>query len=272
MSVLHQMTTMRGVFIVIVLLAIVSMAFATGNRPFVWADDEDYWPAIYRGSNGEPEGIFNDILTEVFKRLDIPLKKSVYPWERAQMMAKNGDADGMVTVYTKERATFTVATEPIWEIGETLFFLRTNPKACEILKINSFEDMRNFRVVDIQGAGWTKEQYKIHGIKNVMWVPNADSALNAIAAGRADIFIMFDLNAFRSLARKRAEGGPLAEGFQNIITIMPTFAKLPFRLLIRRDSPYAKMVDDINRVLEEMKKDGTMRRIRLKYAGIVSMR
>ena len=260
---------MKGKFIALAALLLLIGAFASGSRPFIWVDDEDYWPAIYRSGEGAPAGIFNDILTEVFKRLGIPLKKAVYPWKRAQMMVKNGEADGMVTVYTKERAAYTVATEPIWKIGETLFFRRDNPRACEILKVNSFEDMRSFTLVDIQGAGWTEEQYRIHGIKNVIWVPDADSALNAIAAGRADIFIMFDLNAYKLLAQKRAQKGPLAEGFQNIITIMPTFAKLPFRLLIRKDSPYASLVDDINRVLEEMKRDGTMERIRQKYAGVV---
>ena len=267
-------TLMRSVLFVLAVLAlfaVASMASAVEDRPFIWADDEDYWPAIYRGSNGGPAGIFNDILTEVFARLDIPLEKSVYPWSRAQMMVKNGDADGMVTVYTKERAKFTVATDPIWEIGETLFFLRTNPRACDILKVDSLEDMRDFTLVDIQGSGWTEEQYKIHGIKNVIWVPDTDSALNSIAAGRADIFIMFDLNAYKLLTKKRVEEGPLAEGFQNIITIMPNFARLPFRLLIRKDSPFAERVDDINKVLEEMKKDGTMQRIRLKYAGIVPL-
>ena len=268
---LYLTMLMRVYFYAIALLSVISVTFAAANRPFVWVDDENYWPAIYRGIDGKPAGIFNDILTEVFSRLDIPLKKAVYPWERAQAMVKNGDADGMVTVYTKERKAFTVATEPIWEIGETLFFLRDNPKACEILKINSFDDMKGFTIVDIQGSGWTKEQYKRHGIKNVIWVPTTDSALNMLAAGRADIFIMFDLNAYRLLTKKRVQEGPMANNFQNIITIMPTFVKLPFRLLIRKGSPFAQRVNDINKVLEEMKNDGTIERIRQKYAGVIPL-
>lgn len=262
---------MKRVFSTFILTLIVALTLinTAQSRPFIWADDEAYWPAIYRGKNGKPAGIFNDILTEVFKRLNIPLKKEVYPWKRAQMLVKEGKADGMVTVYTKERRKFTVATEPIWEVEETLFFRRDNPKACKILKINSFDDLKGFTLVDIQGSGWTKEQYKAHGIKNVIWVPNTDSAFNMIARGRADIFIMFNLNAFRLLTEKRAQGGPLSECYKNIVAIMPSFAKLKFRLLIRKSSPFAKMVNDINRVLEEMKKDGTFERIRQKYAGIV---
>ena len=250
------------------LIAVTGPANAADMRPFIWADDENYWPAIYRGSDGKPTGIFNDILTELFARLDIPLKKAVYPWKRAQKMVKEGDADGMVTVYTKERQAWLMATRPIWHIGETLFFRRDNPQVCKLLQLNSFEDMQNLRIVDIAGSGWTREEYKKHGINNIIWVPTVDSAFNMLAKGRADVFIMFNLNAFNILSKKRAAKGVLLEGYQNIIAISPTFASLPFQLLINRESPFVKRIDDINRVLEVMKHDGTYQRIRKKYAGI----
>ncbi len=260
---------MKNFFLIIFLIAVTTLANAADMRPFVWADDEDYWPAIYRGNDGKPAGIFNDILTEVFARLDIPLKKAAYPWKRAQKMVKDGDADGMVTVYTKERQAYMMATKPIWNIGETLFFRRDQPRSCEILKLISFEDMKELRVVETIGSGWTKEKYIEHGINNVIWVPTIDSAFNMLAKGRADVFIMFNLNAFNLLSKKRAAEGVLSEGYQNIIAITPSFASLPFRLLIKNDSPFVKRIDDINRVLELMKKDGTYQRIQKKYAGII---
>ncbi len=259
---------MKQIILIAILIAMTNLVHAAGNKPFIWADDEDYWPAIYRGENGKPKGIFNDILTEVFARLGIPLKKTVYPWKRAQKMVKDGDADGMVTVYTKERQAELMATEPIWNISETLFFRRDNPRSCKILKINSFEDMQDLRVVDNAGSGWTKEKYKEYGINNIIWAPSVDSAFNMLAKGRADVYIMFNLNAINILSKKRASNSPLSKGYQNIIAISPEFASLPFRLLINRNSPFVKRIDDINRVLEEMKKDGTYQRIREKYATI----
>lgn len=239
------------------------------NRPFIWADDEDYWPAIYRGKNGNPRGIFNDILTEVFKRLHIPLKKAVYPWKRAQELVKDGKADGMVTVWTKERQKFTVATEPIWYINETLLFRSDNPKACKILKINSFKELRNFVVVETQGSGWSKEEFEKYKIKNVIWVPTVESALNMVAKKRADIYIMPSFDACRILLRKKDVNNPLSVDYRTIVAITPSFAKLPFRLLIRKSSPFAGKVNDINKVLEMMKRDGTYQRILNKYISIV---
>jgi len=256
--------------ILLLFLIIFSFAKSNVNRPFVWADDENYWPAIYRNKDGKPAGIFNDILTEVFKRLNIPLEKSVYPWKRAQKLVKEGKADGMVTVWTKERQKFTVATKPLWYIHETLFFRRDNPKACKILRINSFKELQNLILVDTIGSGWSKEQYKKHHIKNVIWVPTIDSAFNMLAKKRADIYIMFSFNAYNFLLKKKnISGNPLSKDYQEIVAITPSFAKLPFRLLIRKDSPYVKKIKAINKVLEEMKKDGTYQKIIQKYIGTI---
>lgn len=253
---------------ILILLAIMTIfVHADEKRPFLWVDDENYFPAIYRGKDGKPAGIFNDIMTELFARLHIPLKKALYPWKRAQKLVKEGKADGMVTVYTKERQAYMVVTKPIWYIGETLLFRRDNPKACKILKINSFKDMKEFVIVETIGSGWTKEKYKEYGIKNIIWVPTVDSAFNTLAKGRADIYMMFNLNAYALLLKKRALKGKLFEGFQKIVAIAPNFTSLPFRLLIRKDSPFAKKIDEFNKVIDEMKKDGTLQRIRIKYAA-----
>ena len=258
---------MKKLFII---LFIILYSFANNNinRPFIWADDENYWPAIYKDKNGKPAGIFNDILTEIFKRLNIPLKKSVYPWKRAQRLVREGKADGMVTVWTKERQKFTVATKPIWYINETLFFRRDNPKACKILKSNSFKDLKNLILVDTIGSGWSKDQYKKYHLK-VIWVPNIESAFNMIAEKRADVYMMFSFNAYSFLFKKKNIDNSFAKDYQQIVAITPSFAKLPFRLLIRKDSPYVKKIKDINKVLDEIKKDGTYRHIIQKYIGTV---
>ena len=259
---------MRNFVKIFVLLLVLINISEAGKRPFIWADDEDYCPAIYRDANGKVAGIFNDILTEAFKRLGIKLKKGVYPWKRAQKLVKEKKADGMVTVYTKERRKFMVASKPIWYIKETIFFRRDNPKACKMLKINSFEDMKDLVLVETIGSGWAKEQYEKHGIKNVVWVPTIESAFNLLAKGRVDAYMMFNLNAYSMLLkRQEAQEGPLKDGYQQIIAIAPPFTALPFRLLIRKDSPYANIIDKFNKVIEEMEKDGTYKRIKMKYLG-----
>jgi len=52
---------MKKIFFIIILFVTITLMHAAGNRAFVWADDEAYWPAIYRGKDGKPAGIFNDM-------------------------------------------------------------------------------------------------------------------------------------------------------------------------------------------------------------------
>ncbi len=246
-------------------LLIFSLANSSTNRPFIWVDDENYKPLIYRSKNGKPAGIFNDILTEIFKRLNIPLKKAVYPWKRAQKLVKEGKADGMVTVYTKERQKFMLATAPIWYINETLFFRRDNPNACKLLRVNSFNELKNFIIVETLGSGWSKEQFEKFGIKKVIWVPNTESAFNMLAKKRADVYITSNSYALEFLKNKKNISNPLYKDYEEIVGITPPFIKLPFRLLIRKDSPYAKLIPKINKILKEMRKDGTYQKIANKY-------
>ena len=252
-------------FIIFILFFIFSFANSQNTRPFIWIDDEDYKPLIYKDKNGKPAGIFNDIMSEIFKRLNIPLKKAVYPWKRTQKLIKEGKADGMITVYTKERQKFMIATKPIWYVNETLFFRRDNPKACKLLKVNSFEELKNFTITETIGSGWSKEQFKKYGIKNVIWVPNTESAFNVLAKKRADVYFTSDIHALELLKQKQNIGNPLYKDYQQIVAITPPFIRLSFRLLIRKDSPYAKLVPKINKILDELKKDGTYQRIIQKY-------
>ena len=251
-----------------ILLLLILFSFVSASeikRPFIWVDDEDYKPMIYKDKNGKPAGIFNDIMSEIFKRLNIPLKKAVYPWKRTQKLVKEGKADAMVTVYTKERQKFMIATEPIWYVNETLFFRRDNPKACKLLKVNSFEELKDFTVTETIGSGWSKEQFKKYGIKNIIWVPDTESAFNVLAKKRADVYFTSDIYALELLKQKQNPANPFYKDYQQIVAITPPFIKLPFRLLIRKDSPYAKLVPKINKVLKEMKKDGTYKKIIQKY-------
>ncbi len=181
--------TMRCIRLSICLLLALFLAYgpaSAGKRAFHWVDDEDYPPLIYRGKDGKPAGIFYEIMTEAFHRLNIPLKVELYPWVRAQKIVAEGKADGMVTVLTKERKRLFLGSDPILLVCEQIFANKNNPRIEEIMSIRSLEEIKPFKVVEVIGSGWTKENLK--GF-NVIWVPNMDSAFNMLIKGRADIYI-----------------------------------------------------------------------------------
>ena len=243
------------------LLALVltpNFADAGNIKAFHWVDDEDYPPLIYRGTDGKPAGIFYEIMTKAFHRLDIPLKVEVYPWVRAQKVVADGKADGMVTILTDARKPFFLGSDSILLVSEHIFVNRNNPRIKEIMSIRSLKEIRPFKVVEVIGAGWTKENLK--GF-NITWVPNMDSAFNMLIKGRVDIFMANSFIGIYFIKKKIKEENPFSEDYKSIITNPYPLKTIAFRLLVRKDSPFAKILEDFNKIIHQMQMDGTIQHI-----------
>ena len=248
------------IFICLLLTFVLTLdpASARERKAFHWADDVDYPPLIYVGTDGKLAGIFYEIMTEAFHRLGIPLKVETYPWPRAQKIVADGKADGMVTVLTEERKSFLLGSDPILIASEHIFVNRNNPRIKEIMSIRSLKEIRPFRVVETIGSGWTKENLPA---VNITWVPNMDSAFNMLIKGRADIFIANGFTGAAFIRKKIKEGRSFSEGYKRIVTNPYPLRKVAFRLLIRKDSPFVGIIDEFNKVIHRMKEDGTIRHI-----------
>ena len=228
------------------------------TKAFHWVDDEDYPPIIYRGKDGKPAGIFYQIMTEAFHRLDIPLKAEVYPWARAQKIVAEGKADGMITVLTEPRKKFLVGSDPILLVSEHIFASRNNPRIKEIMSIRSLEEIKAYRIVELIGSGWTEE--KLKGAK-ITWVPQEENAFKMLISNRADIYITNDFLGAAFIKKKIEEGGEFAEGYKSIIINPYPLKTIAYRLLIRKDSPFVKILDEFNKTIHQMQMDGTLRQI-----------
>ena len=258
----------RNLLLILLGIALINANIYAKNqkRPFIWADDEDYKPYIYKGSDGKPHGIFKDIMTEIFKRLKIPLKCYLYPWPRSQAVVKSGKADGMITVYTKERMKFLKATDPILIIHEKILARSDNPKIKQIIKIKSIKELKNYKLVETIGAGWSKEHYK--NFPFVIWAPNFANVVLMIANGRADIYVLPELVAISRINELIKKYPQYAKNLKKLVIGKNSLANLKFRLLIRKDSPYVKIIPEINTILKHMKKDGSYYNILKKYLHI----
>ena len=250
------MKLITWLFLAFVLM--VNSVNADKTKAFHWVDDEDYPPIIYRGTDGKPAGVFYRIMTEAFHRLGIPLKAETYPWARAQKIVADGKADGMITILTKPRKPFFVGSDPILLITEHIFASRNNPRIKEIMSIRSLEAIKAYRVVETIGSGWTKE--KLKGAR-ITWVPQKENAFRMLIKNRADIFITNDFLGTAFIQKKIKEGGVLSEGYKSIIVNPYPLRTIAYRLLIRRDSPFVRIIDDFNKIINQMQMDGTIRHI-----------
>ncbi len=251
-----------------ILLVIVMMtgAVSAEKAVFRWYDDEDYKPYIYKDNDQKCRGIFYDLMTEIFRRIDVPLNCKLYPWKRTQVLVHNGLADGMVTVATSKRLETMVATEPLVTSGEKIFARKDNPRIKQIERIRSIDGMKNFKVVEVVGAGWAEEHFK--NLPNVIWVAKLSSALNMLANGRVDIYVMNEFSGVEAIRSMRNTPSPFQENFKKIIVAPHTLAKISYSLLINKDSQWSMLVPRINATLKRIKEDGTYDRIMKRYLNI----
>lgn len=245
-------------FILLVFLSIfltIDYSYANDAKFFRWVDDEDYPPLIYLAEDGKPAGIFYEIMTEAFRRLNIPLKVELYPWVRAQKIVYEGKADGMVTVLTREREKLFIGSVPILKVCEYIFTNKNNPHIKEIMSIQTLEEIKPFKIVEVIGAGWTKETLK--GF-DIIWVTSLESAFNMLAKNRVDIFLLNNFVGGYFLKERIKNGYPF---YKNIVVNKKPIKIIPFRLLIKKESPFLKIIEDFNKIIYEMQKDGTIKHI-----------
>jgi len=234
-------------------------------RAFIWNDDANYPPFISKNKDGKAQGVFKDIMDELFKRLNKKLVCELYPWKRAQERVKNNLADGMITVVTKKRLQFLEASDPIVTVHERVFASSENPKIQKIMDITKVSQFKDYKVVDYIGAGWAKERYK--NLPHVIWAPKSSNAFLMLANGRADIYVMNDFAGIYGIQKQINKTPQYKEKLQKLIMSTHTLSTIEFRLLIRKDSSFVSLIPKINKTLKEMKKDGTYDSILGKILG-----
>ncbi|BCL63172.1 hypothetical protein DGMP_38650 [Desulfomarina profundi] len=252
-------------FFGLILLAFVfqSGVIAAGQkRPFKWMDDEDYNPFIYKTVDGKPAGFYKDLMVEVFRRMDVPLQCEVYPWKRAQKYVEEGIGDGMVTTLTKTRTKLFIATEPLFINSERVFTRKDNPRIREIMAVDSIEGLKPFKIVETIGSGWAEEHFKD---LNIEWAPTYTSALNMLANGRVDAYILGYYPGMADIVERINNKVHYSEKLKKIVVSRNSLVEIPFCLLIRKNSEYVSIIPRFNNILKLLKKNGTYQVMFKKY-------
>jgi len=121
---------MNGLRTLIVTLALflfsLEVAYANEHPVITIAGIESYRPYSYT-ENNRTEGLYNDIIREIFRRTRHPIKIELMPFKRILHRTKKGDVTGMAGTYFEpdrgEFATF-LKDYPLARISLSLFVLK----------------------------------------------------------------------------------------------------------------------------------------------------
>ncbi len=224
---------------------VMKFGFSETLTPYTWQE------------NGQDKGILVDIANEAIqKRMGIAVSHHIYPWERAQHLVKEGNLDAHITNGPLRKEWAEHSNEVVMELTWGIFVKAGNPKLEQIKKAKSLEELKPFQFIDYIGNGWAKANLVDKGF-NVYLVPAPATIFSLLAKGRGDMNIMPSLQG-RYYIRDL--------GLQDqIVELPPVTPAIPFHLVIGKKSPFTKILPEFDKVIRQMKEDGSLQAIIDKY-------
>lgn len=208
--------------------------------------------------DGQAEGLYVDVITEALEiRLDTPVEFIWQPWQRAQFSVQNGLVDAMITVATDARLDYSEAGNvPVALSRIRLFTVAGHPRFEQMKQITTVQDLRGYRILTYLGDGWARQF--LSDLKVDYGSNDLESVFRKLVWGRGDIFPQIGEVARHYISEL---------GYEDSIVEVPDveLGHVEFRLLISKQSPFVKMLPEIDAALQDMWQDGTMERFGEKY-------
>jgi len=245
--------------IIVILLFFIPASQLFAEEIFFIADSMDAPPFKSANSEGKPSGIFYDIITSAFERMEVPLQYKGYPWKRAQMLVKTKRADALITVPTPERLKYSIPSrETVLVVKMKIFTQRDNPNTAKIKSVKALADLKGLKIVGYIGDGWGEEMLKQF---EVDWLPNIASVCKTIAAGRGDVFLENEIVALHTIKNIKNNERDWGLKFDNIISFDAPVVPMSFHLLIQKKSKFLHLLPNFDETIRTMHKDGELDKI-----------
>lgn len=226
----------------------------TETRPLLIVG-EDWAPFEYE-ENKRVMGIDAEALAHVFRRLQIRHEIRLYPWSRAEMMAKSGKADMLISVsYKKERESFLVYTDSQREFGrsgewpadylwdsEYVFFCRLVYE--DKIRYDSLAQVKadGYKVGTVRGYTYN-EEFLAAGL-STFTAPDFDSGMQFLAEGRYDLFPADRTVGLAAIKRLKLTGK---------VAVLPrVIFRKPYLMPCIRGSTYPDTIGIMHRVYAEL--------------------
>lgn len=225
------------------LLVYFTLIFSLFSSEKITLVTDEYEP-IY-GSKLINQGVFSEISYEAFKAEGIDLNLEFLPWQRAYIMAQNGQYTGLLgALYFENRAKDFIYSEPVLEIDIVIF-----AKKHKIPKFNNFSDLKNYKISVVRGYNHSKE------FDNTNFLRKFESAtiedcVNLLLNDRVDIIAGPEVVILNYIQKKYSTR-------INTVEKIALIAKKPLHILISRENEKAEYyIEKFNNGLRTIKKNG----------------
>ncbi|MCP3925292.1 MAG: amino acid ABC transporter substrate-binding protein [Desulfobacterales bacterium] len=199
-------------------------------------------------------GISYDLIMEIGKKLNIPVKFQILPWKRMLVYLDQGEIDVILGIYwTKKRSEIYHYSSPFLQNEARVFVLKEKK-----FNFRSFKDLIGKRG-DIPPGGsfgdkfdkFSKKHLKLSGIKD------RSSRIKRLLLGRCHYFIADYMDGMWTLNE---------QGMADKIVPLPkAVSKTQVYFAMSRKSKCPNIAAEITNYIEIFKNDGTMKSIIRRY-------
>ncbi|HEM6212062.1 TPA: ABC transporter substrate-binding protein/permease [Streptococcus suis] len=215
--------------------------------------DNAYAPFEFKDSDQIYKGLDVDIINEVAKRSGWTMNQSFPGFDAAVNAVQAGSADALMA-----GTTITEARKKVFTFSEPYFDTKIVIATTKANTISSYKDLKGKTVGVKNGTAAQNflEENKDKYVYNVKTFDTGDLMYNSLSAGAVDA--VMDDEAVIQYAIQQG---------QDLSIDIEGEAIGSFGFSVKKGSQYEYLVEDFNKALAEMKKDGTYETIMNKWLG-----
>ncbi len=208
----------------------------------------------YHSPDIKDYGFFAEIVKEAFAIKDYELKIEFVPWNRAMEYGEKGIYDGVIgALYNDERAISFLFSDSVYPYK---FILYTNKSSIKSRK--EFDQMKNLKLGQVKGYHYPIEKTLIKNY-SIIYSNSIQNNLNALINKRVDFIIESNPVIENLISTKFKDKANLIHGID-------VFSENDFFIMISKKAPNSSLIlEDFNKGLKEIKKNGTYDKILKKY-------
>ncbi|MGC9422056.1 substrate-binding periplasmic protein [Vibrio sp.] len=212
---------------------------------------EDFPPYSFRDQQGNMTGILIDIADQVLQtRMGVELIHRGYPWERAQRMVQQGQADAFITIATANRLLYTDASTEAVIVGPmNLFVSPNNRKLAQIKNAQTMDDLSPFLILDYQGNHWGNQHFPEEKFQRFL-TSNLSNALIMLAHGRGDVLVTDKIVADYLMAQLNLQ--------EKILQLPIQLTEVKFSLCISKTSSFHHLLAEFNQQIALFREQGNI--------------
>ncbi|QXM05433.1 amino acid ABC transporter substrate-binding protein [Crassaminicella indica] len=216
--------------------------------------DDSFPPMGFRDEKGEIVGFDIDLAKEVAKRMGVELKVQPIDWDGKVLSLNNKDIDVIWN-------GLTVTEERKKQIGFSKVYLE-NKQVIVVKSDSDIETKKDLakKIVAVQLGSSGEDALNadtdtINAIKELVKFSNYTEALLDLKAGRVDAVVIDEIVARYYMSKRQGEYKVAKEDF----------GKEGYAIGFRKGD--TAFIDEVDKILDEMKKDGTAAKISQKWFG-----